>query len=433
MASVFYILDSKGSPLICRSYRGDILQNPPAVFQRRVLDEEEFRVTPVFEEQGHTYCFIRVNDVFFLMVSKINTCPLQQIAFMRRCVTVFENYFKHVSEETVMDNFVIVYELLDEMCDFGLPQYTEEKVLQEYITQEGLISYLLPEEKLRVKELPAAVTGMGGGTPWRMPGKYKYRRNEAFLDVIESINILVSPEGETLSSEIVGQLKMRVRLSGMPTLKLGLNDKAMLGITGGRTGRAVEMADVKFHQCVRLNQFESDRIITFIPPDGDFELMTYRTSKKIAPLVQVDCVVTRRSATQVEMTVTARTTFRRTTTANFVDLLIPIPSDANKPEAKCTLGKLRYAPESNVLVWSLRGVGGGKQFSCLCKFHLPSVRSSDPQAVAKAPIQVKFEIPFFTASGFQVRYLKVTEKSNYEALPWVRYVTQSGDYQVRTH
>lgn len=34
--------------------------------------------------------------------------------------------------------------------------------------------------------------------------------------------------------------------------------------------------------------------------------------------------------------------------------------------------------------------------------------------------QVKFEIPYFTVSGIQVRYLKIIEKSGYQALPWVR-------------
>ena len=29
-------------------------------------------------------------------------------------------------------------------------------------------------------------------------------------------------------------------------------------------------------------------------------------------------------------------------------------------------------------------------------------------------------------SGFQVRYLKIIEKSGYQALPWVRYITQNG-------
>jgi len=31
----------------------------------------------------------------------------------------------------------------------------------------------------------------------------------------------------------------------------------------------------------------------------------------------------------------------------------------------------------------------------------------------KIPIQVKFEIPYFSVSGIQVRYLKIVEKSGY--------------------
>lgn len=37
MASAMYILDSKGEPLVFRSYRGDVTQNVPAVFERRIL------------------------------------------------------------------------------------------------------------------------------------------------------------------------------------------------------------------------------------------------------------------------------------------------------------------------------------------------------------------------------------------------------------
>ena len=49
----------------------------------------------------------------------------------------------------------------------------------------------------------------------------------------------------------------------------------------------------------------------------------------------------------------------------------------------------------------------------------------------RKPINIKFEIPYFTVSGIQVRYLKVVEKSGYQALPWVRYITKNGDYQLR--
>ena len=50
---------------------------------------------------------------------------------------VMEEYFKDVEEESIRDNFVICYELMDELVDFGYPQTTDGKILQEYITQEG--------------------------------------------------------------------------------------------------------------------------------------------------------------------------------------------------------------------------------------------------------------------------------------------------------
>ena len=42
-------------------------------------------------------------------------------------------YFKELEEESIRDNFVIIYELLDEVMDFGYPQTTESKILQEWV------------------------------------------------------------------------------------------------------------------------------------------------------------------------------------------------------------------------------------------------------------------------------------------------------------
>ena len=49
---------------------------------------------------------------------------------------------------------------------------------------------------------------------------------QVFLDVVETVNLLVNSNGTVVRSEVVGALKMRTFLSGMPECKLGLNDKA---------------------------------------------------------------------------------------------------------------------------------------------------------------------------------------------------------------
>ena len=51
--------------------------------------------------------------------------------FMTYIWQVFTEYFKELEEESIRDNFVIIYELLDELVDFGYPQFTETKILQE--------------------------------------------------------------------------------------------------------------------------------------------------------------------------------------------------------------------------------------------------------------------------------------------------------------
>ena len=43
--------------------------------------------------------------------------------------------------------------------------------------------------------------------------------------------------------------------------------------SGQNPKAGVAIDDCTFHQCVKLSKFESERSISFIPPDGEFELM----------------------------------------------------------------------------------------------------------------------------------------------------------------
>merc|ERR1711957_72103 len=119
----------------------------------------------------------------------------------------------------IRDNFVLIYELLDEIIDYGYPQTTDTKVLKEYIKTE---SYKI---KVSSKNIVPANTGaLYGKISWRPEG-IKYKANNAFLDVVEKVNSLISAKGTMIRSEILGFVNMKCCLTGMPVLKLGLNDK----------------------------------------------------------------------------------------------------------------------------------------------------------------------------------------------------------------
>lgn len=80
-----------------------------------------------------------------LAVTRKNTNATSIMLFLHRLTEVFADYFKELEEESIRDNFVIVYELMDEMMDFGYPQTTETKILQEYVFIARL--FLMPRIK----------------------------------------------------------------------------------------------------------------------------------------------------------------------------------------------------------------------------------------------------------------------------------------------
>ncbi|XP_076814493.1 AP-1 complex subunit mu-1-like [Clavelina lepadiformis] len=421
VASALYILDLKGKVLISRNYRGDIPMNAIDSFPKLIMEqEEEGTMNPILQYGDVTYVFIRFSNLYMVAITNKNSNVMMITSFMHKLCQIFSHYFKELEEESIKDNFVIVYELFDEVMDFGYPQFSDPKILQEYITQES--------HKLEIQVRPPST--VTNAVSWRSEG-LKYRKNEVFLDVIESVNLLVSANGNVLRSEIVGSVKMRVFLSGMPELRLGLNDKILFENTGRTKSKAVEMEDVKFHQCVRLSRFENDRTISFIPPDGEFELMSYRLNTHVKPLIWIESVIERHSHSRVEIMVKAKSQFKRRSTANNVEIQVPVPNDADSPKFKTSVGSVKWVPETGNLVWTIKSFPGGKEYLMRAHFGLPSVESEELEG--KPPINVKFEIPYFTTSGIQVRYLKIIEKSGYQALPWVRYITQNGDYQLRTN
>jgi AP-1 complex subunit mu len=58
--------------------------------------------------------------------------------------------------------------------------------------------------------------------------------------------------------------------------------------------------------------------------------------------------------------VKAKSQFKRRSTANNVEVMIPVPSDADSPKFKTSIGVVRYAPEKCAFVWAIKSFPGSR-------------------------------------------------------------------------
>jgi AP-3 complex subunit mu len=238
-------------------------------------------VPPIISTSKYYLINVYHAGTFLLAITTGEISPLIAIEFLHRVFQIFEEYFGDIEESTIKENFATVYQVrcslpllpslrltqhqvLEEMMDYGYPFTTEPNVLKAMIPPPSVLSRLTTVatgKSFLSEELP---DGTLSNMPWRQTG-VKYSQNEIYLDIIEEIDGVFDRNGQVISLEVSGVIMANSRLSGMPDLTLQFTDPSVID-------------DCSFHPCVRYNRYDRDKVVSFVPPDGQFELMRYRVN-----------------------------------------------------------------------------------------------------------------------------------------------------------
>ena len=124
MLSQFFVLSPRGDTIISKDFRGDSPQGAAEAFFRKVKFWSNDKgasgaAPPVFRVGDVTYVWVKKSGLMFACNSRFNCSPSMTLELLNRVVKVFKDYCGVLNEESIRKNFVLVYELLDEMVDFG--------------------------------------------------------------------------------------------------------------------------------------------------------------------------------------------------------------------------------------------------------------------------------------------------------------------------
>ena len=114
-----FILSSRGDILVNSDLRQDISKNSTEVFFTTLKLKEQ--VKPIFNIEGVNYIYLERANTYIVATSWFNICPSLIFEYLNKMYNVFTDFLGEYSEKMIRKNFVLVYEIINEMMDFGYP------------------------------------------------------------------------------------------------------------------------------------------------------------------------------------------------------------------------------------------------------------------------------------------------------------------------
>ncbi|RIB24740.1 AP-3 complex subunit MU-1 [Gigaspora rosea] len=416
MIDSLFVLNATGKIIIEKHWRGLINRQVVDYFNDQFSKQSSPEdLLPIIPTPKYQLVHVYRSGLTFLSPVSNEVDALLVLEFLHRIVDILAEYFGELAELSIRDNFDIVYQLLEEMMDYGYPLTTEPNALKEMIVPPNIINKVISQ----VAGVTSVVQHVPNGStissiPWRKAG-VKYTNNEIYFDVVEEIDAIVDRNGAIVSSEIHGLIQANCRLSGMPDLTLNFVNPRVLD-------------DYSFHPCVRYNKFENERVLSFVPPDGHFKLMTYRVNlphHQSLPLYVKPQIYIGNGGGKFDISINIRNTEGKP--IENVLLVFPLAKSVSSVNATCSLGSYIFDPVTKSIRWNI----GKIELKDRAPMLSGNFSSTEQTPESGHTITIDFLINMYAISGLKVDSLKIYNEA-YKPYKGVRSMTKAGKFQIRT-
>jgi AP-3 complex subunit mu len=229
-----------------------------------------------------------------------------------------------------------------------------------------------------------------------------------------------------ISCEVNGVIHSNSRLSGVPDLTMVFTDPSVID-------------DCSFHPCVRYSRYERERVISFVPPDGQFELMQYRVQvKQFTPPIlchpQVSYSEKNGTGTldlqiiERGMQMLANNT-KKPLVMEEITVDIIFPKSVRTVDANTEQGTCLFDESTKTLKWNLNKINAKKSVSPTLRGNI-ILHQSASVPDEKPIVLLGFKVPMSTVSGLNVETLLITNEK-YKPYKGVRTLAKAGRFQIR--
>lgn len=450
MIDSLFILTNTGGFVVEKHFGRNTPRQICEPFLEKVRETERLETIPgvICTNRKNALVHILREKMIFLAVVSSESPPMAVFELLVRIYSVISRYLGEVSEDALRQNFSTVYLLLDEMIDSGYPFNTEMNTLESIIapptaltkvvsavagSNATILSDVAPNQKEQNTALVGICSAIGvnqsttiGGASaevWWRRQNVQYASNEIYVDIVERIDCIFDGGFHMVAGGVMGEIQINSKLSGMPEVSLSLKNPSVL-------------QNASFHPCVRLHRFQRDKVLSFIPPDGEFTLVSYwiPDSTLTLPFTIGGEIKYHDDVAKMQFTAAPKLSVMRENNQMFIDkfcINVRVPNSIATGTLMTSTGNVRFDEDTKVAIWNIGKLQGmDNKVEGTLTYSTDKDGKNDIPSEEKSTAQLAFIVKGWSISGIRLDSCEITgvQYSPYKAC---RYTTSSGKMEFR--
>ncbi|CAI7723526.1 AP-2 complex subunit mu, putative [Plasmodium vivax] len=131
MIDALYIFFINGQLLIQRNYRNVTRKNDLSHYINKYIKTKRFFEHPIIEINNVFFLNVSINEIVITVLTRSNSNICLIFNFIYKFIEILNYFFNNeISGINIVNNFVLIYEICDEIIDYGYPQTLEVNILK---------------------------------------------------------------------------------------------------------------------------------------------------------------------------------------------------------------------------------------------------------------------------------------------------------------
>ena len=169
--------------------------------------------------------YIKRNQLFFVFTSKKREMLTSfMLELLTKVTHMINDFCGGLEEELMRKNFIMIYELIDEVIDYGHPQITHPEILRRYVDTQverdntGYLDKLWGQLRLDKLKYSDSVTEK------ESLKSIQNDTNDIFLELQEKVSAVFNAQGFAIYIKISGMLLVKNYIHNRLNLRVQLNE-----------------------------------------------------------------------------------------------------------------------------------------------------------------------------------------------------------------